>query len=75
MNQLGLETGWTLLHIVLPVGISFYTFQAISYVVDIKKGKIQPTEKFTTFGSNNKLITKKIEATNLFDNVLAGEGN
>lgn len=31
------------LDIVLPVGISFYTFQSISYVVDVYKGKIAPT--------------------------------
>ena len=32
-------------------------------------------EKFTAFGFNNKLITRKIEAADLFDNVLVGEGN
>lgn len=31
------------LDIILPVGISFYTFQSISYVVDVYKEKIQPT--------------------------------
>jgi len=51
LNQLGLETDWTLLNIVLPVGISFYTFQAISYVVDIQKNKVQPTSDFTTFAT------------------------
>jgi D-alanyl-lipoteichoic acid acyltransferase DltB (MBOAT superfamily) len=30
------------LDVVLPVGISFYTFQSISYVVDVYNGKIQP---------------------------------
>ena len=29
--------------IILPVGISFYTFQAISYVMDIRRGLIKPT--------------------------------
>lgn len=32
------------LRIILPVGISFYTFQALSYVIDVKRGKI-PVEK------------------------------
>ena len=32
------------LAIILPVGISFYTFQALSYVIDVKRGKI-PAEK------------------------------
>ncbi len=51
LTQIGLEPSWTLLNIVLPVGISFYTFQAISYVVDIHKGRIQPTGDFTTFAT------------------------
>lgn len=32
------------LNIVLPVGISFYTFSAISYIVDVKQGKLQPVK-------------------------------
>lgn len=31
------------LEIILPVGISFYTFQSISYVVDVYKGRVAPT--------------------------------
>ncbi len=31
-----------LLNIVLPVGISFFTFQALSYVLDVSRGKLQP---------------------------------
>jgi D-alanyl-lipoteichoic acid acyltransferase DltB (MBOAT superfamily) len=34
-NSLGLSLG--LLHLVLPVGVSFYTFQGISYVVDVRR--------------------------------------
>lgn len=37
------------LDIVLPVGISFYTFQSISYVVDVYKGRIQPTETWLDY--------------------------
>ena len=36
--------------IFLPVGISFFTFQAISYVVDVKKGKVAPVRGFLDFG-------------------------
>lgn len=39
---LGIEGGT--LRILLPVGISFYTFQAISYVVDVRRGKTAPEE-------------------------------
>ena len=34
------------LNIILPVGISFYTFQALSYVIDVKRGKIQAEKNF-----------------------------
>ena len=36
--------------IILPVGISFFTFQAVSYMVDVKRGKIEPVENFLDFG-------------------------
>ncbi len=36
--------------IILPVGISFFTFQAVSYIVDVKRGKIEPLRKFLDFG-------------------------
>ena len=35
-----LNTKISLLHLALPIGISFYTFQVISYVVDVYKGKV-----------------------------------
>ncbi len=35
---LGREPSWTTLHVILPAGISFYVFQAISYVVDCYRG-------------------------------------
>ncbi|MBR1569431.1 MAG: MBOAT family protein [Bacteroidales bacterium] len=36
--------------IILPVGISFFTFQAVSYVVDVKRRKIAPVKNFLDFG-------------------------
>ena len=35
-----------LLDIILPVGISFYTFQALSYTIDVYRGKIKPSKDF-----------------------------
>jgi len=43
LANLGLDGGVPLLDIVLPVGISFFTFQALSYVVDVYRDRIQPT--------------------------------
>jgi alginate O-acetyltransferase complex protein AlgI len=39
-----LRIGWTppLVEVVLPVGVSFYTFMAISYVVDVYRGVVRP---------------------------------
>jgi alginate O-acetyltransferase complex protein AlgI len=37
--------------LVVPLGISFYTFQAISYTVDVYTGRVQPTEKILHFFS------------------------
>ncbi len=37
--------------IVLPVGISFYTFQALSYVVDVYRGKIEPAKHVVDFAN------------------------
>ena len=37
------------LNIVLPVGISFYTFQTMSYTIDIFRGKLRPTKSFLNF--------------------------
>lgn len=39
------------LNIILPLGISFYTFQTISYVVDVYRGFIKPERNFALFGT------------------------
>lgn len=39
------------LEIVLPVGISFYTFQTMSYVIDVYRKKLEPTVDFVAFAS------------------------
>jgi alginate O-acetyltransferase complex protein AlgI len=38
-----------MLHLVLPVGISFYTFQAMSYSIDIYRGHARPARSFLDF--------------------------
>ena len=47
---LGLGQGpFPLLHLVLPVGISFYTFQSMSYSIDIYRGHARPARSFVDF--------------------------
>ena len=45
INELSLET----LNIVLPVGISFYTFQTLGYVIDVYRKQIKPTKNLIEF--------------------------
>lgn len=58
------------LNIILPVGISFYTFQTLSYTIDVYKKNLEPTEDFITFSAFvcffPQLVAGPIErATNL----------
>lgn len=58
------------LEIVLPVGISFYTFQTLSYSIDVYRGNLTPTDKFIDFAAFvsffPQLVAGPIErATNL----------
>ena len=49
-QALGANSGLLpLLHLVLPVGISFYTFQAMSYSIDIYRGHARPARSFVDF--------------------------
>lgn len=52
LNDFGYDGGstWTL-NIILPVGISFYTFQTMSYSLDIYRNKLKPTKDFISFAS------------------------
>ena len=45
----GLQFNLTSLNIILPMGISFYTFQTISYSVDIYRKEVKPTKNFFDF--------------------------
>ncbi|MFT4540534.1 MAG: alginate O-acetyltransferase complex protein AlgI [Planctomycetota bacterium] len=47
LKLIGLSVSDYTLDIMLPVGISFYTFQTLSYTIDIYRGRMQPTERFT----------------------------
>lgn len=49
LEQLGLTVHLPALEILLPVGISFYTFQTLSYTIDIYRGKLEPIQSLTDF--------------------------
>jgi len=46
---LGLHTNPILLNVALPIGISFYTFHGMSYVIDIYKGQQKPVNSFVEY--------------------------
>jgi len=68
----GLETARTMAHwmgadiplphlnIILPVGISFYTFHTISYIVDSYRGVIKPTRNFFEFSAYVSLFSQLV---------------
>ena len=49
LEAMGLQAHVTTLQIILPVGISFYTFQTMSYSFDIYRRRIEPTRNFLNF--------------------------
>lgn len=50
-SSLGLKSHVSTLNIILPVGISFYTFQSLSYTIDVYNKRINPTKDFIAFGA------------------------
>src|SRR5260370_23888101 len=49
-QMFGLKIPIGMLQIILPPGISFYTFQEVSYIVDVYKRKLQPSRSFVEYG-------------------------
>ncbi|MEW8223065.1 MAG: MBOAT family protein, partial [Candidatus Thiodiazotropha taylori] len=49
LGTMGVDVSLPVLNIILPVGISFYTFQTLSYTIDTYRNKVQPTDKFLDF--------------------------
>ena len=47
--QFGLTLDWGTINVILPVGISFYTFQTLSYTIDVSRGHIKPTRDMIAF--------------------------
>jgi len=72
----GFEVGPVTLSIVLPVGISFYTFQTLSYTIDVYRRELKPCRDFLDFALFvaffPQLVAGPIErASNLLPNITA----
>jgi alginate O-acetyltransferase complex protein AlgI len=75
LEWIGLPTSSHFLQIVLPVGISFYTFQTLCYTIDIYRGKLNPAESLLDYALYisyfPQLVAGPIErATNLLPQIL-----
>lgn len=50
-ESMGLHTNWHTFNIVMPLGVSFFTFRLISYVIDIYNGEVEPTRDVVEFAT------------------------
>jgi alginate O-acetyltransferase complex protein AlgI len=88
LGVLGLQPNWVLLHIILPVGISFYTFQSLGYVIDVYRGQGQASASLITFATfdaffpqmvagpieRGRHLIPQLEAPGLFQNPYLHDG-
>lgn len=49
LHSLGMQADFFTLNVLLPVGISFYTFQSMSYSIDVYRRKLAPVDSFADF--------------------------
>lgn len=89
LNFLGFNLSFTTLNIILPLGISFYTFQKMSYTIDIYRKKFVPIRNiidFLLFGAyfpqliagpieRAKNLIPQIQAQKIFKNINFKEGS
>ena len=62
-----------LLHLPLPIGISFYTFQAMSYIVDLYRGDVEVQRDIVSFGTYVSLFPQLIAGPIVRMRTVAGE--
>ena len=58
INLLGYQASVPILNILLPVGISFYTFQSLSYTIDVWRGAMKPTGSLVKYAHYVSLFTQ-----------------
>src|SRR2546427_9023868 len=62
LDTLGIHVPVPVLRVLLPPGISFYTFQEVAYIVDVYKGRLEPCKSFVDYAL----------FISLFPNLIAG---
>lgn len=51
LQAIGLQVSWSTLNIILPIGVSFFTFKLIGYVIEIHREHIMPSRDMTEFAA------------------------
>lgn len=51
LSLFGIHTNWSSFNIIVPIGISFFTFKLISYIVEVYKGNIEAERSFIDFAA------------------------
>lgn len=87
LNLFGLHTSWHTMKIIMPLGISFFTFKLIAYVLDVQHGKIQPIKDFVKFATyiaffpcilsgpiDRPAFMKQLDKLRVFDYEMAADG-
>jgi alginate O-acetyltransferase complex protein AlgI len=73
LSSMGLTVSWPILHIILPVGVSFYTFQSISYTIDVYRKELAPARRLEDFALYvaffPHLVAGPIQRTNLLGQI------
>jgi D-alanyl-lipoteichoic acid acyltransferase DltB (MBOAT superfamily) len=50
-SLIGLRTNWHTFTIIMPIGVSFFTFKLISYVIEIYRQRMEPEKNIITFAA------------------------
>ena len=86
LAPLGIHPSFPMLHVILPLGISFYTFLSMSYTIDVYRGHLQPTRNILHFfafisifphlvaGPINRAVDLLLEAGRIDDPPSFGDG-
>ena len=65
MSTVGWEVNDLTLNIILPVGISFYTFQTLSYSIDIYRGQIKASKDIVVKRKKRQIVTRPMPDSNI----------
>ena len=59
LESFGLQANIPVLKLILPVGISFYTFQTMAYTIDVYRRRVEPVREFVVFALQSISIIGK----------------